>query len=187
MIWNKIKEIYEDLVDSVKYNGFAKGIYYSELFSPIYNLIGLPKRIYNYVDKFIYYGKAGTKTYDFDANSVDVLIYAQVKRVRKFMDSDKTHLMWNSDRKKGLIRKLYELEELCKRKQKNGDFNDFYYARKVHKKYKRGDIAFFDMLDKVNGYREDIRKAYKKDGKIAQSRKKRYDELLSKYLEMFWD
>lgn len=187
MIWSKIKELYEDLVDCIRHNGLAKGVYYSDLFSPIYNLIGLPKRIYNYVDKFIYYGKAGTKTYDFDANSVDVLIYAQVKRVRKFMDSDKTHLMWNSDRKKGLIRKLYELEELCKRKQKNDDFNDFYYARKVHKKYKRGDTSFLDMLDKVKGYREEVRKAYKKDGKIAQSRKKRYNELLCNYIERFWD
>ena len=112
-----MKDLFEDLLDCIKEYGILKGMYYSDVFSPIYNLIKLPKRIYNYVDKFIYYGKAGAKTYDFDANSLEHLIYAHIKRVRKFMDSDNTHLVWNSERKKGLIRKLYELEELCKRRK----------------------------------------------------------------------
>lgn len=183
----KIKELYEDLIDCIKDNGFAKGIYYSDLFHPIYNLIGMPKRIYNFIEKFTYYGKAGTKTYDFDAGSVDILIYAHVKKVRKFMDSDKTHLVWNSERNKGLIRKLYELEELCKRKEKNDDFNDFYYANLVNKKYNRKDRDFLELLNKDPMYRKDIRNAYNKDSMIAQSRKKRYNELLCNYLEKFWD
>lgn len=182
----KIKELYEDLIDCIEMNGLAKGIYYSDLFHPIYNLIGMPKRIYNYIEKFIYYGKAGTKTHDFDAGSVDVLIYVHVKKVRKFMDSDKTHLVWNSERYKGLIRKLYELEELCKRKEKNDDFNDFYYAHLVNKKYNRYDKDFLEVLEEPK-FRKEIMKAYEKDRKIAQSRKKRYNELLCNYLERFWD
>lgn len=179
-----MKYLYEDLIDCIKEYGILKGIYYSDVFSPIYNLIKLPKRIYNYVDKFIYYGKAGTRTYDFDANSLDILIYAHVKRVRKFMDSDKTHLVWNSERKKGLIRKLYELEELCKRKVEK-EFNDGYYINLYYKKHE--PLNLFEKLNKSIEDREAFKKAYTKDLKIAQSRKKRYDKLMSEYLDKFWD
>lgn len=179
-----MKYLYEDLIDCIKEYGILKGIYYSDVFSPIYNLIKLPKRIYNYVDKFIYYGKAGTRTYDFDANSLDILIYAHVKRVRKFMDSDKTHLVWNSERKKGLIRKLYELEELCKRKVEN-EFNDGYYINLYYKKHE--PLNLFEKLNKSIEDREAFKKAYRKDLKIAQSREKRYNKLMSEYLDKFWD
>ena len=179
-----MKDLFEDLLDCIKEYGILKGMYYSDVFSPIYNLIKLPKRIYNYVDKFIYYGKAGAKTYDFDANSLEHLIYAHIKRVRKFMDSDNTHLVWNSERKKGLIRKLYELEELCKRKIEN-EFNDGYYTYLYYEKY-----GYFDLLENLNKRIKNekaFKKAYTKDLKIAQSRKKRYDKLMSEYLDKFWD
>jgi len=176
-----MKDLFEDLLDCVKEYGLVKGIYYSDIFHPIYNLINLPKKLYNYLDKFIYYGKAGTKTFDFDANSLDNLIYAHVKRVRKFMDSGKTHLMWNSGRKKGLIKKLYELEELCKRKVEN-DFNDSYYINLYYEKYGR-----FNLLEEGIKNKEAFRKAYRKDLKIAKSRKKRYDKLMSEYIDRFWD
>lgn len=174
--------LYEDLIDCIKEYGILKGIYYSDIFTPIYNLIKLPKRIYNYIDKFIYYGKAGTKTYDFDANSLDFLVYAHVKKVRKFMDSDNTHLVWNSEKKKGLIRKLYELEELCKRKVENEFFNEGYYITLYYKKY-----GHSNLLEEGIKNRKAFKKAYTKDLKIAQSRKKRYDKLMSEYLDKFWD
>lgn len=176
-----MKYLYEDLIDCIKEYGILKGIYYSDVFSPIYNLIKLPKRIYNYIDKFIYYGKAGTRTYDFDANGLDILIYAHVKRVRKFMDSDNTHLVWNSERKKGLIRKLYELEELCKRKVEN-EFNDGYYITLYYEKY-----GSSYLLENFIKNKKEFKKAYTKDLKIAQSRKKRYNKLMSEYLDKFWD
>lgn len=179
-----MKDLFEDLLDCIKEYGLVKGIYYSDIFHPIYNLINLPKKIYNYLDKFIYYGKAGTKTFDFDANSIDILIYAHVKRVRKFMDSDKTHLVWNSERKRGLIRKLYELEELCKRKVEN-EFNDMYYVSLYYKKYK--PLNLFEKLNKSIEDREAFKKAYTKDLKIAESREKRYNKLMSEYLDKFWD
>jgi len=179
-----MKDLYEDLIDCIKEYGMLKGMYYSDMFLPIYNLIWLPKRFYNYVDKFIYYGKAGTKAHDFDADSLDILIYSHIKRVRKFMDSDKTHLMWNSGRKRGLIRKLYELEELCKRKVEN-EFNDGYYMSLYYKKY-----GHFNLLENLNEgikNKEAFKKAYAKDLEIAKSRKKRYDKLMSEYLDKFWD
>ena len=184
-----MKYLYEDLLDCIKEYGIIKGIYYSDIFFPIYNLIKLPKRIYNYIDKFIYYGKAGTRTYDFDANGLDILIYAHVKRVRKFMDSDNTHLVWNSERKKGLIRKLYELEELCKRKVEN-EFNDGYYMSLYYEKYGSEKYGSHNLLERLNRgikNREAFKKAYTKDLKIAQSRKKRYNKLMSEYLDKFWD
>lgn len=179
-----MKDLFEDLIDCIKEYGIIKGMYYSDIFFPIYKLIKLPKIIYNYIDKFIYYGKAGAKTYDFDASSLDILIYAHVKRVRKFMDSDKTHLMWNSERKKGLIRKLYELEELCKRKVEN-EFNDGYYITLYYEKY--GPSNLLERLNQCLKDKKAFKKAYTKDLKIAQSRKKRYDKLMSEYLDRFWD
>lgn len=186
-----MKYLLDDLIDCVKEHGILKGIYYSDIFDHIYNL---PKRIYKYIDKFIYYGKAGTKTYDFDANSLDILIYAHIKRVRKFMDSDNTHLVWNSERKRGLIRKLYELEELCKRKIEYSDLNEHYYLKKEIDKYGVGiskkvliNGKTFYTFEKTEEEKKDKSIAIKKDLKIAKSRKKRYDKLMSEYLDKFWD
>lgn len=185
----------EDFNDSVKSHGLLKGAWYSDLFNPLYRLFNLPKRLCSYISRFYYYGKVGaSETFDFDANSVDHLIYAHIRRVRKFMDSDKTHLVWNSSGKTGLMKKLYEFEELCKRKCEYDDFNDLYYFSKAMDKYGRGvknEVHFCGTV----GYRyeqtEKAKKqkhlASKKDRKIAKQREERYYELLTKYMSQFWD
>lgn len=190
-----MKDKIEDLKFCIEEHGIIKGIYMSDIFDPIYRLINLPKRLYRYIIKFYYYGKVGaSKTYDFDATGVDHLIYAHIKRVRKFMDSDQTHLVWNSGRSNGLIKKLYELEELCSRKCQNDDFNDSYYFSKEYKKYgsgverkiEKGSSVYF-TYDQTEEAKKAKRLAIKKDRKIAEQRRKRYYELLEKYLPQFWD
>lgn len=184
----------EDLKWCIGEYGILKGILYSGIFDPIYRLINLPKRLYNYLYRFCYYGKAGaSNTHDFCASGIDHLIYAHIKRVRKFMDSDKTHLVWNSKRS-GLMKKLYEFEELCKRKCKNDDLNDMYYFSKVLKKYERGteiEIVHNGQTYYTYEQTEEVKKlkinARKKDEKIAKQRLDRYYELLRKYAPQFWD
>lgn len=180
---DNLKYLIEDLKDSVEEWGILKGIYYSDIFSLGYNIINFPKRLFNYLTRFYYYGKVGaSETYDFDASGIDNLIYAHIKRVRKFMDSDKTHLMWNSERNKGLIRKLYEFEELCRRKCKHYDFNDHYYFGLELDK--RGFGIKIKECEKVKKAKF---KAIKKDEFIAKQRRERYYHLLRFYVAGFWD
>lgn len=192
---SNIQVLLEDLKWCIEEHGFFKGLLYSDLFDPLYRLFNLPKRLYVYITRFYYYGKSGaSNTYDFDARGIDDLIYAHIKRVRKYMDSDKTHLVWNSGRKKGLIRKLYEFEELCRRKCKNEDFNDHYYFSKELDKFGRGvrkqiivrGEVYYTYEQKQEA-KKAKRKAMEKDRKIAKQRSERYYELLTKYVDGFWD
>lgn len=191
---SSVMVLLEDLKDMVQEHGVLKGIWYSDIFNPFYRLCHLPSDIYNYIQKFYYYGKIGaSKTYDFDASSIDVLIYSHIKRVRKFMDSEDTHLVWNGKRT-GLMKKLYEFEELCKRKCKNDDFNDMYYFSKEFKKYGLGKKVEFIRngqkyytYEKSDDHKKATSLARKKDEKIAKQRTKRYYELLEKYVPQFWD
>lgn len=180
-LYKKIINLFLDLKDEIEYHGVLKGLYYSDLFLPIYKLIHMPKEILNYLQKFLYYGYYGTKTYTFDANSVDILIYAHIKKVRRFMDSDNTHLVWNSCKKTGLIRKLYELEELCKRKIKN-DFSSWHYSNIVREKYPDREKLFNNPVAK-----KALSKAIKKDQRVQESLKARYNHLFNHYLPYFWD
>ena len=191
---SNIKYLLEDLKDMIEEYGILKGIWHSDLFDPFYRLYKLPNKLYTYITRFYYYGKVGaSNTYDYDANSIDELIYAHIKRVRKFMDSDKTHLVWNSKRS-GLMKKLYEFEELCKRKCENDDLNDRYYFSKVLKKHGIGTKVTIDRNGQTYytyEQTEDVKKlkrnARKKDKKIAKQRLERYYELLRKYSPQFWD
>lgn len=191
---SNFKYLIEDLRDMVNEHGLCKGLYYSDMFDWFYKLTQIPYRIYNYISRFYYYGKVGaSETYDFDAAGIDNLIYAHIKRVRKFMDSDKTHLVWNSDQKrnKGLIRKLYEFEELCRRKCEHDDFNDHYYfgieldkrGRKTIK-LKSGECYKYVESEETKKAKA---KALKKDEFIAKQRRERYYHLLQFYVAGFWD
>lgn len=185
----------EDLKWCIEEHGVLKGIWYSDVFSPIYNVFKMPERVYNYLSRFYYYGKVGaSQTVDFDASSIDNLIYAHIKRVRKFMDSDDTHLVWNSSGNTGLKRKLYEFEELCRRKCENDGFNDMYYFRKAYDKYGLGkkvehligkDIYY--SYEQTSEAKKAKSRARKKDEYIARQRSERYYEMLRKYVPQFWD
>jgi len=191
---SNLQYLIEDLKDMVEDHGIIKGIWYSDMFNPLYRLFRLPIKICTYICRFYYYGKVGaSSTYDFDACGIDNLIYSHIKRVRKFMDSDNTTLVWNSKRS-GLMKKLYEFEELCKRKCKNDNFNDNYYFSKALDKYGRGFKKELEMrgdlyytYEQTDEAKKEKRKARKKDEKIAKQRQERYYELLRKYVPQFWD
>lgn len=164
-------------------------LYYSPKLDWLFNLINLPNRIYLYVAKFIYYGKVGANCYDFEATSCYELVYAHIKRCRKFMDSDKTHLVWNSQNKpKGLIRKLYELEELLRRyliDELDSKAHTILVYDSLMTKYDVKKSIWSLPLSKEDNKLLDI--ARKSDRMVYKSRKNRLDELMSKYLESFWD
>ena len=189
------KDYIEDLLDCISEYGILKGIYLSDVFNPFYKISKFPVRLYNYIYNFFYYGKVGANLVEYDAISgIDALTYAHIKRVRKFMDSDKTHLVWNSERKRGLIRKLYEFEELCKRKCKNDDFNNYYYFGKEIDKYGIGNRKeiirngkTYYTYEKTEEHKRKLSIARKRDEFISKQVRARYYELLSNYVAGFWD
>ena len=143
------------------------------------------RRLILKIQKFFYYGRAGMKCYDFDAGSISTLMLAHIKRVRKFMDSDNTHLRWNSDRQgKGLMRKLYEFEEICTRIESRGGFNNYYYFSEVRKRYP--NIGLFSN-NSTPEYRKECRVAMKKDNAVAKQLEERYVYMIKHYVPMFWD
>lgn len=174
------------------YNSIWEMIYVSEWFNPIYRLYKLPSRLYSYIEKFIYYGKVGTRCYDFDAGSVHALINAHIKRVEAFMHSDDTHLVWNSDSTSKNMKRLREFSELCSRMERN-EFNDYYYTNIEVEKYGR---LFDNLIEAEDGFlvrersskeAEAFRKAYKKDSLRAEHLRKRYYYMFEKYVGGFWD
>jgi len=189
----KIKDLYEDLVDSIKDFGLLKGLYYSDLFSPIYSLVNVPRELYSYVTRFVYYGKVGASyTHDFDAQGVHTLLYYHLLRVQKFMKSEKTHLIWNSSGNTGLMKKLDELVELSRRRLEYDDFNTFYHYHKAVDKYGRGVVTELHGGEYYNHVESDEikkikRRAARKDQFIAKQLDKRYHYMVKKYIPMFWD
>lgn len=141
-------------------------------------------RIYTFIKRFVYYGYHGAKyTRDYDANSVDALIYCHMKRVSDFMHSpNKTHLLWNDSPDTKGMKRLREFTELAKRRTEN-DFNDYYYYLKFTEEH-----PDYEPLDfNGNKYRKQMRLAFKKDRIIADGLEKRYWYMLQKYLPGFWD
>lgn len=185
----KFRYYINDIKECIDTFGLYRGLYYSEILSPIYSVLEMPKKTYRYIRNFIYYGKAGARLCEYDANGVDELIYAHIKRVRKFMDSDKTHCMW-TEKNKGLIRKLYELEALCKEKVEN-DLESSYYLEKAIKKYGFGKREKLEngcyVIERSDEQKKAMFIARKKDKLVTRYKKDRYNELLVKYLPLFWD
>ena len=141
-------------------------------------------RIYLYITKFIYYGRIGAKTVDYDANCVDDLVFAHIDRVYKFMLSDNTHLVWNSSSDTNLMRKLAEFHSLCRTKAENEDFNELYY---FGKELDLDNRDFDSMFNTTKEKRKRRNIAFKKDEMIAKGKRDRYYYLYRKYLRQFWD
>ena len=150
------------------------------------------KKLFNYLYKFFYYGYWGTKTVPYDANSVDQLIYAHMKETLKFMESDKTHLLWNSSEKqnKGLMRKLKEFVELCDRKR-NTEFRCLHNFSKVIEIYPprfvKSECGEFFTLESNQESRRLKDIAIKKDNLVTNHLTNRYNYMYTKYISQFWD
>lgn len=150
-------------------------------------LIKYIARFFDKIEKFCYYGMAGIKCEDYDANSVDTLIYAHMKRVQKFMKGPNTHLIWNSkeNHNKGLMRKLDEFVELCKRRERNGLRQFDNYSKFMKENFPEEKGLLLDIKDEK--LKRKLRIALKKDRAIEKSWHKRYYKMYEKYLPGFWD
>ena len=175
------------------YKSIWEMIYLSDWFDPIYKLTRIPFKLINYCEKFYYYGKIGASNcYDFESHGIYDLIYAHMKRVKKHMHSDKTHLVWNSNSKNGLMRKLDEFTELSKRMSYN-EMDDHYNFTKTREEAENayGMKNFFN-INYPNEKTKDkwdkkIRIVMKKDDMIKKERINRYYYLMKNVVPRFWD
>jgi len=177
-----ISKLFKSDEDSI----FQK-IYLSDWFDPIYRLYRKPFNMYHYIEKFIYYGRVGaSQCHDFEAGGVHSLIYAHMKRVHKYMNSNNTHLVWNDKPDTKPMRKLAEFLELSKRMSEN-EMSSYVNYDKVKAKYpEKGCMSIFENRGNTP-YRQEIRAAFKKDKKVVDARLKRYYDLFEKELPGFWD
>lgn len=160
-------------------------IYLSEWFDPIYRLTKIPHRIYHKIEKFIYYGYYGSMCWDFDANCINTLIYAHMKRVNKFMNSNKTHLLWNNRIDTKGMRLLAEFTELSKRMSEN-ELRSYTFYGKVREKFpEETKTLLFNSENKE--FKRLMRIAFKKDRAICEQLTERYYYLLKKEVPGFWD
>ena len=153
----------------------------------MHNILKFLRKIY----RFYYYGKVGMNCQPYDANCIDDLILAHIKRVEGFMDSDDTHTLW-SDKELGLKRKLKEFRHLCELKVQYDDFNDNYEFSKIYEAL--GPRKWVDVgndMSQLEPYPEkkekNVRKAMGLDRTRAESRRKRYYYMLEHYVPGFWD
>lgn len=174
------------------YDSYWEMIYLSDWFDPIYRLSRLPSRIYHTIEKFIYYGKVGTSCHDFDANSIHTLINAHIKRVERFMKSDNTTLVWNSDENTRQMKLLREFSELCTRMCDSMDMQDDYFFGKVLESHERPKLvqtenSKFYRRETTEAYRKASKIAIKKDDMRAKHLLDRYYYLLQHKVPGFWD
>lgn len=156
------------------------------------------KVFYEQLCRFFYYGWKMKDAYEYDYNSVEQAQYFSLLRLKKFMDSDKTHLMWNDSKDTKLMKRLAETVELSKYLV-NHD-RSFKNYRKLRKKYKsnkkRGRFDIFEdtFMEYKNAkpiddklFRFMMKKAFERDGKEYKAKKKRFEHLMSTYLQHWWD
>lgn len=138
------------------------------------------KAIYQAICRFFYYGKVGMKCYAFDASAVYDLEYAHMKRVKDFMMSDKTHLMWNDSNDTKDMKRLIEFTELSRLMSREVLCMSNYMRLPEHIRDNH-EWLYNRPMNKLK------RIALKKDRLLEVDRKKRYHQLREKYLETFWD
>lgn len=149
------------------------------------------KNLIQYLSRFYYYGKIGAdKCFPYDSSCINELTYAHLKKVKEFMHSDNTHLMWNSSGTTNLMKKLNELTELSRRMCEPSDTK---YSSEVINRYKYlyGVKDFFTINfpnDNIKKrYSSELRRAFKRDDLIKKQTEDRYYYLMKKYLQHFWD
>jgi len=137
--------------------------------------------------KFFYYGYHGSKCFDFDASSgIYRLTAAHMKRVSKFMHSNKTHLVWNDDPNTKGMRRLREFTELSEG-MANNDLQSFHFYGIFKEKYPDTNGIDVFRMDRDSKIRRDMSRAFKKDRLVAKCKQERYEYLHKKYMPGFWD
>jgi hypothetical protein len=142
-------------------------------------------RLYHFIERFFYYGYHGAKyTRAYDASGSHSLIYAHMKRVKKFMNSDKTHLLWNDKPDNKGMRLLAEFTELARRMSEN-EMTTHYNYRKFKDKYP--DYNILSSSNRDPSIQKEVRLAFKKDRAISKQLTDRYFYLLENKMASFWD
>jgi hypothetical protein len=137
------------------------------------------RNILHKIRNFFYYGWVGKDLYDFDAHGCYNLIHAHIKRVKSFMYSDKTHLMWNDDEKNNLMRKLSEFEELSRQISNETIMNSRCYEE-LEKRHNEGACLRIPLTSKQKALM--LLNWKQEKGKID-----RFNYLFSKYIRYWWD
>jgi len=141
--------------------------------------------LYHFIIRFIYYGYHGAKyTRAYDASGSHSLIYAHMKRVKKFMNSDKTHLLWNDKPDNKPMRVMAEFTELAKRMSDN-EMTTYYNYRKFKAKYPNYNVLSSSNRDPK--IQKEVKLAFKKDRAISKQLTDRYFYLLENKMASFWD
>lgn len=145
-------------------------------------------RLYHFVERFLYYGYHGAKyTRAYDASGSHSLIYAHMKRVKKFMNSDKTHLLWNDKPDNKLMKVMAEFTELARRMSEN-EMATYVNYHKFKAKYP--DYNIISRLSSENRdpkIEKEMKLAFKKDRAISKQLTDRYFYLLENKMASFWD
>jgi len=154
---------------------------------------------YEQVCRFLYYGWNMRNAYEFDSSSVELAQHYSLLRLKKFMESDKTHLAWNDSKDTKLMKRLAEAVKLSGELLKIDDGTSHKHYSKLRKKYKpkkkNDTLSFIDKLYDTSETKEIddklftfmLRKAFKKDNTVFLEKKKRFEYLMSKYLKHWWD
>ena len=138
-----------------------------------------------FIKRFCYYGYHGARyTRDYDAQGIHHLIYAHIRRVKRFMHNPKlTHLQWNSDPQNRDMRLLREFEELSKRMSED---SVGHFLSEVCKEYGPWDGMSLKGMNDL-GFKKKIRIAIKKDSMKKKGEIERYYYLLEHKVPHFWD
>lgn len=154
--------------------------------------------LYEQLCRFFYYGWNMRNAYEFDSSSVELAQYYSLLRLKKFMESDKTHLAWNDSKDTKLMKRLAEAVKLSGELVKIDNETSNKHYSKFRKKYKSNDkknsisYLFGDRYTKAKEIDDKLftfmlRKAFKKDSTVFLEKNKRFEYLMSKYLKHWWD
>jgi hypothetical protein len=191
---NKMLKNYQN--DLKDYDSIWERIYLSDWFDPVYRAIRFIPNLISDIRKYHYYGKIGMGVHDFDYDPYTMQA-AHISRVKDFMLSDNTHLMWNDNAANNRMRKLLEASGLLNQ-LKAGRNYDINYVGKFLDKYSKKDRqpncldGLFDDGRNRKPIRNELydfffKKAAEKDDAIMKGKKERLHYLVEKYGDQWWD
>jgi hypothetical protein len=169
-------------------------IYYSDLLSPLYELVNILKNLYYKIRRMLFWAWKMRNNHDFDGEFIYEAIYLKLSRLHSFM-LDNGHLEWNCSNS-NLMRKLCEAKGIAKK------LSEFSYSRhytRFAKVYRRAyeSNCWLDETRKTlypnarivthSLYIKFLTSAIKSDNAEKYEDKKRLYYLLDKYLEHWWD
>jgi len=146
------------------------------------------KNFFLYIKRFFYYGRIGaSRTRDYDANGIHELIHAHMVRVKRYMNSRDTHLVWNDKPDTRGMRLLAEFTELSRRMAEDGMQTHYYWGIIYNESLESGECYFDKMNNRSEEESRRTKVAFKKDSMVTKCQLERYYYLLEKNVDGFWD